>query len=437
MADVKKTVKKVEVKKEKKNTEALEKKEVAYKKLIWFVPRITAFVEEWKNAKILNDKAKVYTKMLNLLYTSVSMLLNQNLNTYTNSLYINDILAPELQNLRKKFQDSREAVYNKVWWRDKFESMVNKINKALEKLWDPKKIKNPTQEQKDLLKLIEQNAKLRTQVDVTVDLKKAIQQKRSVNIKQKHVLEIYEKAVLPILNFLLKEPEINQKDLKDLDALLKTYVKEWTLDSKKTNFWIKITYWPKEAVYNNWKQFWYRWVIWNQFTEMLMQKEWWAKLEVWSWKEYLELFKEWMEYEKVKLTNKNAKAPAKQLYYPYFKSLILNDHVKMQKLMKKFVETLIVKFEKTKKVDQEVLDSLKEVSERMVIWTMELQVSRKWWKYIIAIQKNNKDDKKEVKAEVKKEAPKKAEVKKAEPKKVDTKKEAPKKDVKKVAPKKK
>ena len=170
---------------------------------------------------------------------------------------------------------------------------------------------------------------------------------------------------------------------------------------------------------------------------MLMQKEWWAKLEVWSWKEYLELFKEWMEYEKVKLTNKNAKAPAKQLYYPYFKSLILNDHVKMQKLMKKFVETLIVKFEKTKKVDQEVLDSLKEVSERMVIWTMELQVSRKWWKYIIAIQKNNKDDKKEVKAEVKKEAPKKAEVKKAEPKKVDTKKVAPKKDVKKVAPKKK
>ena len=436
MADVKKTVKKVEVKKEKKNTEALEKKEVAYKKLIWFVPRITAFVEEWKNAKILNDKAKVYTKMLNLLYTSVSMLLNQNLNTYTNSLYINDILAPELQNLRKKFQDSREAVYNKVWWRDKFESMVNKINKALDKLWDPKKIKNPTQEQKDLLKLIEQNAKLRTQVDVTVDLKKAIQQKRSVNIKQKHVLEIYEKAVLPILNFLLKEPEINQKDLKDLDALLKTYVKEWTLDSKKTNFWIKITYWPKEAVYNNWKQFWYRWVIWNQFTEMLMKKEWWAKLEVWSWKEYLELFKEWMEYEKVKLTNKNAKAPAKQLYYPYFKSLILNDHVKMQKLMKKFVETLIVKFEKTKKVDQEVLDSLKEVSERMVIWTMELQVSRKWWKYIIAIQKNNKDDKKEVKAEVKKEAPKK-EVKKVESKKVDTKKEAPKKDVKKVAPKKK
>ena len=86
MADVKKTVKKVEVKKEKKNTEALEKKEVAYKKLIWFVPRITSFVEEWKNAKILNDKAKVYTKMLNLLYTSVSMLLNQNLNTYTNSL---------------------------------------------------------------------------------------------------------------------------------------------------------------------------------------------------------------------------------------------------------------------------------------------------------------------------------------------------------------
>ena len=212
MADVKKTVKKVEVKKEKKNTEALEKKEVAYKKLIWFVPRITAFVEEWKNAKILNDKAKVYTKMLNLLYTSVSMLLNQNLNTYTNSLYINDILAPELQNLRKKFQDSREAIYNKVWWRDKFESMVNKINKSLEKLWDPKKIKNPTQEQKDLLKLIEQNAKLRTQVDVTVDLKKAIQQKRAVNIKQKHVLEIYEKAVLPILNFLLKEPEINQKD---------------------------------------------------------------------------------------------------------------------------------------------------------------------------------------------------------------------------------
>lgn len=428
MADVKKTVKKVEVKKEKKNTEALEKKEVAYKKLIWFVPRITSFVEEWKNAKILNDKAKVYTKMLNLLYTSVSMLLNQNLNTYTNSLYINDILAPELQNLRKKFHDSREAMYTKVWWRDKFESMVNKINKALDKLWDPKKIKNPTQEQKDLLKLIEQNAKLRTQVDVTVDLKKAIQQKRSVNLKQKHVLEIYEKAVLPILNFLLKEPEINQKDLKDLDALLKTYVKEWTLDSKKTNFWIKITYWPKEAVYNNWKQFWYRWVIWNQFTEMLMQKEWWAKLEVWSWKEYLELFKEWMEYEKLKLTNKDAKAPSKQLYYPYFKSLILNDHVKMQKLMKKFVETLIVKFEKSKKVDQDVLDSLKEVSERMVIWTMELQVSRKWWKYIIAIQKNNKDDKKEVKAEVKKEAPKKV-----EPRKVEPKKEAPKK----VAPKKK
>ena len=306
--------------------------------------------------------------------------------------------------------------------------MVNKINKALDKLWDPKKIKNPTQEQKDLLKLIEQNAKLRTQVDVTVDLKKAIQQKRSVNLKQKHVLEIYEKAVLPILNFLLKEPEINQKDLKDLDALLKTYVKEWTLDSKKTNFWIKITYWPKEAVYNNWKQFWYRWVIWNQFTEMLMQKEWWAKLEVWSWKEYLELFKEWMEYEKLKLTNKDAKAPSKQLYYPYFKSLILNDHVKMQKLMKKFVETLIVKFEKSKKVDQDVLDSLKEVSERMVIWTMELQVSRKWWKYIIAIQKNNKDDKKEVKAEVKKEAPKKV-----EPRKVEPKKEAPKK----VAPKKK
>lgn len=433
MADVKKTVKKVEVKKEKKNTEALEKKEVAYKKLIWFVPRITSFVEEWKNAKILNDKAKVYTKMLNLLYTSVSMLLNQNLNTYTNSLYINDILAPELQNLRKKFHDSREAMYTKVWWRDKFESMVNKINKALDKLWDPKKIKNPTQEQKDLLKLIEQNAKLRTQVDVTVDLKKAIQQKRAVNLKQKHVLEIYEKAVLPILNFLLKEPEINQKDLKDLDALLKTYVKEWTLDSKKTNFWIKITYWPKEAVYNNWKQFWYRWVIWNQFTEMLMQKEWWAKLEVWSWKEYLELFKEWMEYEKLKLTKKDAKAPSKQLYYPYFKSLILNDHVKMQKLMKKFVETLIVKFEKSKKVDQDVLDSLKEVSERMVIWTMELQVSRKWWKYIIAIQKNNKDDKKEVKTEVKKEVQKKV-----APKKVEPKKEAPKKvDAKKVAPKKK
>lgn len=399
---VKKVTKKVEAKKvevkkvEKKNNEAVEKKEIAYKQLVWFVPRIVKYVEEWKNATILNDKAVVYTKLLNLLYTSIYAMLSQNLNTYTNSLYINDILSPELQELRKKYFDSKEAMYAKVWWRDKYEAMTNKINAAIAKLWDPRKIKNPTKEQKDLLKLIEQNAKLRQQVSTVIDLRKELQKKRSKNIKQKHVLEIYELAVAPILKFLLKEKDINQKDLVDLDKLIKAYVKDWTLQLKDINFWIKVKYWPKEAVYNNWKQFWYRWVIWNQFQEFVLWKEWKWSIDINSWKEYIEIFKENMLYEKEKLTNEWVKVPEKQLFYPYFKWLILSDHLKMQKSLKKFVESLKVKLEKSKKVDQAVIKWLDEISHRMIIWKMELEVTRKWEKCVIKIQ-NDKSKKEEAK----------------------------------------
>lgn len=399
---VKKVTKKVEAKKvevkkvEKKNNEAVEKKEIAYKQLVWFVPRIVKYVEEWKNATILNDKAVVYTKLLNLLYTSIYAMLSQNLNTYTNSLYINDILSPELQELRKKYFDSKEAMYAKVWWRDKYDAMTNKINAAIAKLWDPRKIKNPTKEQKDLLKLIEQNAKLRQQVSTVIDLRKELQKKRSKNIKQKHVLEIYELAVAPILKFLLKEKDINQKDLVDLDKLIKAYVKDWTLQLKDINFWIKVKYWPKEAVYNNWKQFWYRWVIWNQFQEFVLWKEWKWSIDINSWKEYIEIFKENMLYEKEKLTNEWVKVPEKQLFYPYFKWLILSDHLKMQKSLKKFVESLKVKLEKSKKVDQAVIKWLDEISHRMIIWKMELEVTRKWEKCVIKIQ-NDKSKKEEAK----------------------------------------
>lgn len=399
---VKKVTKKVEAKKvevkkvEKKNNEAVEKKEIAYKQLVWFVPRIVKYVEEWKNATILNDKAVVYTKLLNLLYTSIYAMLSQNLNTYTNSLYINDILSPELQELRKKYFDSKEAMYAKVWWRDKYDAMTNKINAAIAKLWDPRKIKNPTKEQKDLLKLIEQNAKLRQQVSTVIDLRKELQKKRSKNIKQKHVLEIYELAVAPILKFLLKEKDINQKDLVDLDKLIKAYVKDWTLQLKDINFWIKVKYWPKESVYNNWKQFWYRWVIWNQFQEFVLWKEWKWSIDINSWKEYIEIFKENMIYEKEKLTNEWVKVPEKQLFYPYFKWLILSDHLKMQKSLKKFVESLKVKLEKSKKVDQEVIKWLDEISHRMIIWKMELEVTRKWEKCVIKIQ-NDKSKKEEAK----------------------------------------
>ena len=399
---VKKVTKKVEAKKvevkkvEKKNNEAVEKKEIAYKQLVWFVPRIVKYVEEWKNATILNDKAVVYTKLLNLLYTSIYAMLSQNLNTYTNSLYINDILSPELQELRKKYFDSKEAMYAKVWWRDKYDAMTNKINAAIAKLWDPRKIKNPTKEQKDLLKLIEQNAKLRQQVSTVIDLRKELQKKRSKNIKQKHVLEIYELAVAPILKFLLKEKDINQKDLVDLDKLIKAYVKDWTLQLKDINFWIKVKYWPKEAVYNNWKQFWYRWVIWNQFQEFVLWKEWKWSIDINSWKEYIEIFKENMLYEKEKLTNEWVKVPEKQLFYPYFKWLILSDHLKMQKSLKRFVESLKVKLEKSKKVDQAVIKWLDEISHRMIIWKMELEVTRKWEKCVIKIQ-NDKSKKEEAK----------------------------------------
>lgn len=399
---VKKVTKKVEAKKvevkkvEKKNNEAVEKKEIAYKQLVWFVPRIVKYVEEWKNATILNDKAVVYTKLLNLLYTSIYAMLSQNLNTYTNSLYINDILSPELQELRKKYFDSKEAMYAKVWWRDKYDAMTNKINSAIAKLWDPRKIKNPTKEQKDLLKLIEQNAKLRQQVSTVIDLRKELQKKRSKNIKQKHVLEIYELAVAPILKFLLKEKDINQKDLVDLDKLIKAYVKDWTLQLKDINFWIKVKYWPKEAVYNNWKQFWYRWVIWNQFQEFVLWKEWKWSIDINSWKEYIEIFKENMLYEKEKITNEWVKVPEKQLFYPYFKWLILSDHLKMQKSLKKFVESLKVKLEKSKKVDQAVIKWLDEISHRMIIWKMELEVTRKWEKCVIKIQ-NDKSKKEETK----------------------------------------
>lgn len=399
---VKKVTKKVEAKKvevkkvEKKTSEKEVKKEIAYKQLIWFVPRIVKYVEEWKNATILNDKAVVYAKLLNLLYTSVYMMLNQNLNTYTNSLYINDILSPELQTLRKKYHDSRESLYLKVWWRDKYEAMTNKINAAISKLWDPTKIKNPTKEQKDLLKLIEQNSKLRQQVSSVIDLRKELQKKRSNNLKQKHVLEIYQLAVAPILNFLSKEKEINQKDLQDLDKLIKAYVKDWTLQLKDINFWIKVKYWPKEAVYWNWKQFWYRWVIWNQFQEFVLWKEWKWVIDINSWKEYIDIFKENMIYEKEKLSNEWIKVPEKQLFYPYFRWLILSDHIKMQKMMKKFVESLKVKLEKSKKVDKEVIQWLEEISHRMIIWKMELEVTRKWEKCVIKIQ-NDKTKKEEVK----------------------------------------
>lgn len=409
---VKKVTKKVEAKKvevkkvEKKNNEAVEKKEIAYKQLVWFVPRIVKYVEEWKNATILNDKAVVYTKLLNLLYTSIYAMLSQNLNTYTNSLYINDILSPELQELRKKYFDSKEAMYAKVWWRDKYDAMTNKINAAIAKLWDPRKIKNPTKEQKDLLKLIEQNAKLRQQVSTVIDLRKELQKKRSKNIKQKHVLEIYELAVAPILKFLLKEKDINQKDLVDLDKLIKAYVKDWTLQLKDINFWIKVKYWPKEAVYNNWKQFWYRWVIWNQFQEFVLWKEWKWSIDINSWKEYIEIFKENMLYEKEKLTNEWVKVPEKQLFYPYFKWLILSDHLKMQKSLKKFVESLKVKLEKSKKVDQAVIKWLDEISHRMIIWKMELEVTRKWEKCVIKIQ-NDKSKKEEAKKEPSKKVVKK------------------------------
>jgi hypothetical protein len=47
-----------------------------------------------------------------------------------------------------------------------------------------------------------------------------------------------------------------------------------------------------------------------------------------------------MIYEKEKVKNEKAKAPDKQLFYPYFRSLVLQDHKKMQSMMRKFVITL-------------------------------------------------------------------------------------------------
>ncbi len=426
-------------------------KDMNYKKLTKFSDKILKFVKDWKNAQILNDKAVVYTKLLNLLYTSVWAMLSQNLNTYSNSMYINRILWPKLQNTRSEYQKNRMAIFAKVKGQKNYEKMVDEINKAIAKLWDVAKIKKPTEEQKKLEAMVRKNVELRKQVVFNVDLKKEIQNARKESINKNHVIAIYEKCVKPIMEFLVQEPTINKKDLQELDRLLKLYVKDWTLSLNDVNFWIEVKYWPKEEVFGNAKMYWYKGIIWAQFREYVIWKEWKWSIKIPSWKEYIRIFRENMIYEKEKVKNEKAKAPDKQLFYPYFRSLVLQDHKKMQSMMRKFVITLTETLKKKsasakskeEKVDKKVIWELDSLVKRMTIWKMDLEIQRQGTRVIIKIDKDKKkaeaakkpEAKKVVKSTAKPVA-KKPEAKKVEAKKAPVKKPVAKKPVAKPVAKK-
>lgn len=309
------------------------------------LPKILNSLEEWKNIELLNEeKWIIITKLIDLLRISIKTLFKTNLKTLSNKKFIENILKEKFVEAKDVYYIKNEEMLKKIWWKENYNKYLVELN-SIFKLLDEKIDKNKTwwytfcwSNKKNYEKLLK-NKLLRWRYIKTIDIWKEIFKNWKWISNTDELQEIYEFAIIPILNFLIKEEVIEYKKAKEFEKLIKDLIKNWI---SKTNNWkllmnskIRVSYWPIQNVYYNTKKtekwihvskwnntyFWSKWTIWYRIEEEIWNKK---QVITW-WSEYFSLLQQWLSY--LKNQWKNVNFPKKVLLYILLKQEFQNVHL--------------------------------------------------------------------------------------------------------------
>lgn len=363
------------------------------------VPKILRSLEEWKNNNFIDEqKSTVVIKLIDLLRISIKTLFKTNLKTLSNKSFIENILKEQFVFAKEMYYEKNDEILKKIWWKDNYNKYLSELTWIF-KLLDEKIEKNKTQwytfcwsNKKNYEKLLK-NKVLRWRYVKTIDIWKEIFKNWKWIANNDELQEIYEFAIIPILNFLIKEEVIEYKKAKEFEKLIKDLIKNWI---SKTNNWkllmnskIKVSYWPIQDVYYNTKKtekwyhvskwnntyFWSKWTIWYRIEEEI-----WTKKQVITWwSEYFSLLQQWLSY--LKNQWKNVQFPKKILLYILLKQEFQNVHLQI-------LNHLNLLMEDVKKTFKENWIDKKESEKIIKIWNSIIIFKKQIEKSTDEIQKN-------------------------------------------------
>lgn len=337
--------------------------------LVVLVPKILKWIEEWKIKNLMIEKKiDVLLKLLDLLRTSIKLLLQSNIKTLSNTKFYENILKKSFVLVKQEYIKWNEKMIKSVWWKTKFNKILAELNQNFN-LIDEKIAKNKTWFHTKSIDLITTNKKIRNKPTITLQIWKEIFEKWNWLINMEELQEIYESAIIPILNYLIKEDIIDYTKWKEFEKTIKDLVKHWIENSKTWKLLnsskIAISYWPvQDITYNvktssswylltkwEWTSFWSRWAIWYKIDEYLWNK----KQTITWWSEYVSMLQQWLS------SLKNKKQIKKVLLYHLIKQEFQNVHMNILNQLVWLIQDI------QKKLKQQWIDIKK--SERIIkIW---------------------------------------------------------------------
>ncbi len=409
------------------------------KKVIAFYKanKSTMFASAEHKAVFFNTAAKVMTK-------GIKFLLRQNVNTFSNKVYIEAVMAPAKAKLKAKHQMSKvkaEAFFQKKGL--SYNYGLTKINSRIADIEKDAKLKRAFAaavkagkfpEQLTKYEIVMLNKKVRQSFSIDIDLIPTINKARKPYIAEKKVNDIYRSVIVPLLGLFNEEKVFSFANLSKLQEMLKDTVMNgaYKLDSEKNQInklkpQLTLTYGPKEEVLGRADVFGYKGIIGTTYTEQVGAK----KMTFTSGEEYLEAYVASNQYvmaaSKAKLKGVKGvdiKKPAKLLFYPRLKQFVLDSNIQVNEEIGKFVESMLETYRKNN-VSESTIKDLGSIE----IQGVTLSLSVRGDDIYINYKRNNK-----AKKPTSKKATPKTKVTKATPKKVE--KKAPVKKVEKKAVKK-
>jgi len=330
--------------------------------------------------KSLDNRARFFSTVAKLLNKSVKLLLRQNTNTYSNKIFVDQIIKVNRELAKAGYEwlkgKAQAYVMQKNLW--SYDSVITKINWMVNKLQDDQKLKKAFgaavkaktfSADLDKYKLVMLNQKIRNVVSKEVSLLDAVNNARKPIIKEKKIEHIYNKIIMPLLQLFSSEKVFAFNKVKSLQAMITEVVKYGAYklsdsdnDIKSLNAKLKLTYGPKEAVLNHPELFGYKGVIWTKFTETIGKSE----ITIDSWKEYFEKYVASNNYivskskEKMWLKVSPVEKPTTVLFYPKLKQFVLNSNLKVFKEVEGLIDSMIKEYQ-SKNIDDKIIASIKKV----------------------------------------------------------------------------
>lgn len=363
------------------------------------VPKILRLLEKDEQWLFSNNRYIIIEKLLSLLNISIKVLLQTNLKTIDNKLFVEDALKKNFIANKEIYNKNMKVVYKKCWWQRLFSRKINEINQDLQ-LIDEKMLRNKTNSafvlnNSKTMKLLDLNTQIRQWSIKTITIWNELFNKKKVLKQSEEMQEIYEYAIIPILNFLIQEDVIEYEYARNFEKIIKELVKYWISKTKNwkllMNWQISICYWPlQEVTYHvkntpTWKQlflptwrwdtsFWRKWTIWYAITEKI-----WNKKQIIYWgSEYFTLLQNWIWYLK---SWKKWQAPKKVLLYILLKQEFLNYHLMILDYLKWLINQIQDNLKNTIKKDEK--EKLIQIWNSVIVISKAIKNTQTW------IEKNN------------------------------------------------